>query len=81
MKSKSINRNIWAALTLILCLGVLGYSTLSAQTADAPKGAERNSVGQAKGDSLRTAQQSEQQEVSSRLMTSKENGRLLTTKE
>ena len=62
MKSKSINPNVWA-LTLILCLGVLGYSTVNAQTADAPKGAERNSVGQAKGESLRAAQRSEQQEV------------------
>lgn len=62
MKSKSINRNVWA-LTLILCLGVLGYSTLRAQTADAPKGAERNSAGQKKGESLEATQQSEKQEV------------------
>jgi len=36
MNSKSINRNVWA-LTLSLCLGVIGYSTFSAQAADAPK--------------------------------------------
>ena len=58
MKSKSINRNVWV-LTLILCLGVLGSSTLRAQTAAAPKGAERNSAGQTKGESLKATEQSE----------------------
>jgi cell division protein FtsB len=62
MKSKSINRNVWT-LTLILCLGVLGYATLRAQTADASKGAERNSARQSKGESLKATQQSEKQEV------------------
>ena len=33
MNSKGINRNVWA-LTLSLCLGVIGYSTLSAQAAE-----------------------------------------------
>lgn len=36
MNTKSINRNVWA-LTLSLGLGAIGYSTLSAQTADSPK--------------------------------------------
>lgn len=33
MNSKSINRNVWA-LTLSLCLGVIGFSTFSAQAAE-----------------------------------------------
>lgn len=33
MNTKGINRNVWA-LTLSLCLGVIGYSTLSAQAAE-----------------------------------------------
>ena len=40
MNSKSINHNVWA-LTLSLCLGVIGYSTLSAQAADPQKTGER----------------------------------------
>lgn len=36
MNSKGINRNVWA-LTLSLCLGVIGYSTFSAQAADRPQ--------------------------------------------
>lgn len=40
MNSKSINRNVWA-LTLSLCLGVIGYSTLGAQAADQSKAVEK----------------------------------------
>ena len=38
MKSKRINRNVWA-LTLTFCLGVIGISSLSAQTGEERKGA------------------------------------------
>ena len=37
MNSKSINRDVWA-LTLSLCLGVIGFSTFSAQAAEERKG-------------------------------------------
>lgn len=40
MNSKGINRNVWA-LTLSLCLGVIGFSALSAQAADPQKATER----------------------------------------
>lgn len=38
MNSKRINRNVWA-LTLTLCLGVIGISSLSAQTGEERRGA------------------------------------------
>lgn len=43
MNSMSINRNVWV-LTLSLYLGVIGFSTLSAQAADAPKAPERGTA-------------------------------------
>ena len=40
MNRKSINRNVWV-LTLSLCLGVIGYSTLLAQVANPQKAGEK----------------------------------------
>ncbi|MFI5395988.1 MAG: hypothetical protein ACHQ9S_10685 [Candidatus Binatia bacterium] len=50
MNSKSISRNVWA-LTLSLCLGVIGYSTFSAQAAEPPQAAvpPKRADGQQKG--------------------------------